>query len=80
MPTADTEVTWTQLEQLPYLSAVLNEGLRMASPAISGLPRIARPRKPPIRFLVHPSWNTSQHVVLLHALRPSYIPLSEVRS
>jgi cytochrome P450 len=41
MPSVDTAVRWTQLEQLPYLTAVLNEVLRISSPVLTRLPRIA---------------------------------------
>jgi len=41
MPTVTTEVKWTQLEQLPYLTAILKEGLRISSPVLTRLPRIS---------------------------------------
>lgn len=41
MPTADSIPTYTQLEQLPYLYAVINEGIRMGWGATTRLPRIA---------------------------------------
>ena len=41
MPTADSTPTYTQLEQLPYLFAVINEGIRMGWGATTRLPRIA---------------------------------------
>ncbi|RDW77525.1 hypothetical protein BP6252_05578 [Coleophoma cylindrospora] len=52
MPNGEAGVKWTQLEQLPYLTAVLNEGLRMASPALTRLPRIA-----PNEELVYGKWS-----------------------
>jgi len=41
MPTLDTEVKWSQLEQLPFLTAVLKEALRISSPVLTRLPRIS---------------------------------------
>ncbi|KAL3420294.1 benzoate 4-monooxygenase cytochrome p450 [Phlyctema vagabunda] len=41
MPTGDEVVKWQDLEKLPYLAAVLNEGLRISSPVATRLPRIA---------------------------------------
>jgi cytochrome P450 len=41
MPTVDHQVTLPQLEALPYLTAVINEGLRVAHPVSSRQPRIA---------------------------------------
>lgn len=52
MPTIDSDVTWSQLEQLPYLTAVLNEGLRITSSVMTRLPRIA-----PDEALQYHSWS-----------------------
>jgi cytochrome P450 len=41
MPTRDTAVSLTTLEQLPYLTAVINEGLRLSHGVSSRMPRIA---------------------------------------
>lgn len=41
MPAAETTPTYSQLEQLPYLSAVITEGIRMGWGVTTRLPRIA---------------------------------------
>lgn len=41
MPEPDSDVSWSQLEQLPYLTAVVTEALRISSPVTTRLPRIA---------------------------------------
>lgn len=40
IPEGDPVAPWTKLEQLPYLTAVLKEGLRMAGGMLSRLPRV----------------------------------------
>ncbi|KAG0152686.1 hypothetical protein PDIDSM_42610 [Penicillium digitatum] len=54
MPTPDTHVSYLQLEALPYLTAVIKEGLRYSSPAASRTPRLVPPggvRLPDGRFI-----------------------------
>ena len=41
MPRRDTPISLTKLEQLPYLTAVVNEGLRLSHGVSSRMPRIA---------------------------------------
>ncbi|KAJ5317857.1 hypothetical protein N7508_002365 [Penicillium antarcticum] len=41
MPTPDSRPTWSQLEQLPYLSGVVSEALRLSTGIASRSPRIA---------------------------------------
>ncbi|KAF7190513.1 Cytochrome P450 monooxygenase [Pseudocercospora fuligena] len=41
MPESSKLVSWTQLEQLPYLTAVIQEGLRLSHGITSRLPRVA---------------------------------------
>ncbi|KAJ5632097.1 benzoate 4-monooxygenase cytochrome P450, partial [Penicillium lividum] len=41
MPTPTHKVSWTQLEKLPYLTAVVNESLRLAHSTIIRSPRVA---------------------------------------
>lgn len=41
MPTVDTAVKWTELERLPYLTALLNEALRVTSTVVTRLPRVS---------------------------------------
>ncbi|KAE9368851.1 cytochrome P450 [Stipitochalara longipes BDJ] len=41
MPTKDSPISVTRLEQLPYLSAVISEGLRISIGVTARLPRIA---------------------------------------
>ncbi|KAL6794162.1 cytochrome P450 [Trichoderma sp. SZMC 28012] len=41
MPTLDSRPTWGELEQLPYLSAFINECLRLAYGITARLPRVA---------------------------------------
>ncbi|KIW11714.1 hypothetical protein PV08_11016 [Exophiala spinifera] len=40
IPKGDTVAPWTNLEHLPYLTAVIKEGVRMAGGMLSRLPRI----------------------------------------
>ncbi|OOF93013.1 hypothetical protein ASPCADRAFT_173692 [Aspergillus carbonarius ITEM 5010] len=41
MPTPTSAATWTELEKLPYLTAVVNESLRLSYGIIMRLPRVA---------------------------------------
>ncbi|KAI0467426.1 cytochrome P450 [Xylaria cf. heliscus] len=41
MPTPDTDVSWSQLEQLPYLNAVVNEAIRLSFGPIFRSTRVA---------------------------------------
>jgi len=41
MPSKESEVSVTRLEQLPFLSAVIAEGLRISIGVTARLPRIA---------------------------------------
>ncbi|PWY79270.1 cytochrome P450 [Aspergillus heteromorphus CBS 117.55] len=41
MPTPTSTPTWTELEKLPYLTAVINESLRLSYGIIMRLPRVA---------------------------------------
>ncbi|KAL8826053.1 MAG: hypothetical protein Q9191_004039 [Dirinaria sp. TL-2023a] len=43
LPTPESHAPYPQLEQLPYLSAVIKEGLRHSSPAASRTPRLVPP-------------------------------------
>lgn len=43
MPRLDSQPPYLELEQLPYLSAVIKEGLRYSSPAASRTPRLVPP-------------------------------------
>ncbi|KAI9747366.1 MAG: hypothetical protein M1835_002130, partial [Candelina submexicana] len=40
IPDSRTRPTWQSLEQLPYLSAIVNEGLRIAPGVVTRLPRV----------------------------------------
>ncbi|KAJ6190031.1 hypothetical protein N7519_000052 [Penicillium mononematosum] len=54
MPTPNSHVSYLQLEALPYLTAVIKEGLRYSSPAASRTPRLVPPggvRLPDGRFI-----------------------------
>ncbi|MCJ1349017.1 hypothetical protein MMC31_007252 [Peltigera leucophlebia] len=54
MPTPTTEASWTQLEQLPYLSGVVNEAIRRAFGPIFRSPRIASSESLTYKGLVIP--------------------------
>ncbi|KAL4799004.1 cytochrome P450 [Aspergillus venezuelensis] len=41
LPTVTSTCSWLELEKLPYLSAVISEALRVATPVVGRLPRIA---------------------------------------
>ncbi|KAL4789404.1 cytochrome P450 [Aspergillus venezuelensis] len=41
LPTVTSTCSWTELEKLPYLAAVISESLRLATPVVGRLPRIA---------------------------------------
>ncbi|GFF32239.1 trichodiene oxygenase [Aspergillus udagawae] len=41
LPTLSSTATWTELEKLPYLNAVINEALRLSYGAVIRLPRVA---------------------------------------
>ncbi|KAK4497348.1 hypothetical protein PRZ48_011799 [Zasmidium cellare] len=47
MPDPSILVSWTQLEQLPYLSAVIQEGIRLTGGITTRLPRVANE---PLRY------------------------------
>lgn len=65
MPTSIDNVSWKQLEQLPLLGAVINEGLRIASPVTSRLPRIA-----PLDELEYHGWTIPAGVCFyIHTIR-----------
>ncbi|KAJ5769074.1 Cytochrome P450 [Penicillium odoratum] len=54
LPTSNSHTTYIQLEKLPYLTAVIKEGLRYSSPAASRTPRLVPPggvRLPDGRFI-----------------------------
>ncbi|KAI0968596.1 cytochrome P450 [Xylaria arbuscula] len=42
MPDADNILPWAQLEKLPYLTAVINESLRLSFGSVQRLPRVNR--------------------------------------
>ncbi|CAG7965129.1 unnamed protein product [Penicillium salamii] len=78
MPTIDTKLTWTQLEKLPYLSAVVKESLRL-----SGSITIRQPRIFPTKALAYkdytipPGTPVSQSIHLVH-MNPNVFPNPEV--
>ncbi|KAL4874864.1 benzoate 4-monooxygenase cytochrome P450 [Aspergillus karnatakaensis] len=41
LPRLSSSCAWSELEQLPYLTAVLNESLRVTTPILSRTPRVA---------------------------------------
>ncbi|KEQ96327.1 hypothetical protein AUEXF2481DRAFT_3847 [Aureobasidium subglaciale EXF-2481] len=41
MPRPDSPITWCELEKLPYLTAVIQEGLRISAIVTTRLPRVA---------------------------------------
>lgn len=67
---------WTTLEQLPYLSAVLLEALRLSYGVATRLPRIApdetliyegKFRDKPVRHIIPPGTAIGMSSVLIHA-------------
>ncbi len=74
MPLVDTLVTWSQLEQLPYLHAVVQEGLRLAIGVSARLPRTC-PDGPIIyrEWTIPSSVSVSMDAVHMH-LDPSIFP------
>ncbi len=74
MPTPDANVGLTRLESLPYLSAVINEGLRTAHPVSTRMPRVATHED-----LVYKQWTIPRGTPVcqsgyLHHTNPSIFP------
>ncbi|KAJ9636882.1 hypothetical protein H2199_007876 [Coniosporium tulheliwenetii] len=76
MPNPNVLPPWSTLEQLPYLSAVISEGLRLAYSATTRLPRIAH------EDLIYKSWTipagtpVSETITLIF-LNPTIFPNPE---
>ncbi|KAL4899421.1 hypothetical protein BDW74DRAFT_116296 [Aspergillus multicolor] len=61
MPTPDSRPTWNELEQLPYLSGVVNESLRLATGIAGRSPRVA-----PTEALVYKGYTIPPGTVMSH--------------
>ncbi|KAM5439973.1 hypothetical protein McanCB56680_003229 [Microsporum canis] len=67
MPKPDSSITWTQLEQLPYLNAFVSESLRVSHTLIMRLPRIARDHSLAYKeFVIPPGTPVSQSSYFVH--------------
>ncbi|CAG8204690.1 unnamed protein product [Penicillium olsonii] len=77
MPTPDTKLSWTQLEKLPYLSAVVKESLRLSGSITIRQPRIF-PTKPLVYedYTIPPGTPVSQSIHLVH-MNPTVFPNPE---
>ena len=77
MPDPNTLVDWSQLEQLPYLSAVIQEGLRLSYGITTRLPRVASEPMQYKTWTIPPSTPVSEtpYFVLVD---PSIFPEPEV--
>ena len=74
MPTPDADVNLSKLESLPYLSAVVNEGLRTAHAVSTRMPRVATQED-----LVYKQWTIPRGTPIcqsgyLHHTNPSIFP------
>ncbi|KAJ5198303.1 uncharacterized protein N7498_007420 [Penicillium cinerascens] len=67
MPEPTSQVSWSQLEKLPYLTAVINESLRLGHTATIRLPRVA-PKKALVYkdYIIPPGTPVSQLIYLVH--------------
>ncbi|KAL4936174.1 hypothetical protein BDV06DRAFT_233669 [Aspergillus oleicola] len=67
LPTVMSTCTWPELEKLPYLSAVISEALRLATPVVGRLPRVA-PDETLIykEYTIPPGTPMSSSSLLLH--------------
>ncbi|KAK2861348.1 hypothetical protein FQN49_004299 [Arthroderma sp. PD_2] len=67
MPEPDSHITWSQLEQLPYLTAFINESLRLSHTLILRLPRVARNESLAYKeFVIPPGTPVSQSSYFVH--------------
>ncbi|KAL1990476.1 hypothetical protein VTN49DRAFT_6315 [Thermomyces lanuginosus] len=78
LPTPTSTASWTELEKLPYLTAVINEGLRLSYGVTTRLPRVA-----PTEALVYKDWvippgtPVSESAYFVH-MDPTIFPNPEV--
>ncbi|CAG8901779.1 unnamed protein product [Penicillium egyptiacum] len=74
MPTADSPVALTELEALPYFSAVITEGLRLSHGASSRMPRIATEEDLVYKQWVIPRGTPVMQSLYLHHTNPQIFP------
>lgn len=77
IPNPSNLASWTQLEQLPYLSAVIQEGLRLSGGITTRLPRVA---SEPLIYQdwVIPSGTPVSETIYFILMDPSLFPQPEV--
>ncbi|KAF3482546.1 benzoate 4-monooxygenase cytochrome P450 [Arthroderma uncinatum] len=74
MPQPDSHITWTKLEQLPYLTAFINESLRLSHALVLRLPRAARNESLAYKdFVIPPGTPVSQSSYFVH-MDPTIFP------
>ncbi|KAE8336194.1 hypothetical protein BDV24DRAFT_142415 [Aspergillus arachidicola] len=73
MPDSTDHVSLAQLESLPYLTAVINESLRMAHSVIIRLPRISPTPLAYKDYIIPPGTPVSQSIYFMH-MDPTVFP------
>ncbi|GAB1210518.1 hypothetical protein APSETT445_009312 [Aspergillus pseudonomiae] len=76
MPDSTSHVPLVQLEQLPYLTAVINESLRMAHSVTLRLPRVSPTALAYKDYIIPPGTPVSQSIYFMH-MDPTIFPNPE---
>lgn len=66
LPDPRIQPTWAKLEKLPYLSATLKEGLRLAHGTSNRLPRVSRTSMTYKEWIIPPNTPVSMSPMLIH--------------
>ena len=74
MPTADADVSLSQLEALPYLTAITNEGLRLAHGVSTRMPRVATHEDLVYKEWTIPRGTPVMQSAYLHHTNPTIFP------
>ncbi|RDW72779.1 cytochrome P450 [Aspergillus mulundensis] len=74
MPTPDARPTWTELEQLPYLSNVVNESLRLATGIAGRSPRVAPNEALVYKGITIPPGTVMSHINYFVLMDPEIFP------